>query len=105
MKVTILMTRHGVQSGMSCIPVLRFLPSGATDPIEIDGAIRNSLSFEVGDKYPVVYDPKNPKSACEPDFVSMWLGPIVLFGFGAVFAGCGALFYSAGRDKMNSGDF
>ena len=55
-------------------------PSGSADP-----------DHAVGDAVTVLFDAERPDAACIRSFASLWLVPIVLGGFGLVFALLGIL--------------
>jgi hypothetical protein len=47
----------------------------------------SSYSFEVGEKVTVLYDPVTPKNSKIDSFQTVWLGPLVITGFGLLFGG------------------
>lgn len=58
-------------------------------------------SYNVGDKVTVLYEPQNPINAEIKDFVSLWLGPLVVGGMGFIFFLVGAIMgmVAAGNQK------
>lgn len=47
----------------------------------------SDFAFEAGEQITVVYDPKKPSRSKINSFQTLWLGPIILIGFGLLFAG------------------
>ncbi|MBX3670544.1 MAG: DUF3592 domain-containing protein [Rhodocyclaceae bacterium] len=74
------------QTGGYVAPVVRYAdPSGAAHEVIGNGA--SAPEFVVGDKIEIWLLPDQPGEALIADFAQMWIGPIMLGGFGLLWLG------------------
>lgn len=80
-------------------PIVRFTDR-AGRMVEFQSSVRSKPpSNAVGDRVEVLYDPAKPEGAEINGFFSLWLGPLILGGLGAIFfaIGAGWLLFKARR--------
>jgi len=98
--------RHlGVDAGNDVFaPIISFTTlDGQTEQFEV--ALQTSPpAHQIGDKVPVIYDPKKPSNANINSVVDLYLAEIIVGGIGFVFTVIGVIvFFLIGSRQKNSG--
>ena len=78
--------RQSSNTGTTYAPVVEFQPPGAPAQRYTESFASNPPSYTVGERVRVYYDPAQPSSARLNGFFSLWFGPLLFGGLGAVFA-------------------
>jgi Protein of unknown function (DUF3592) len=78
-------------------PVVRFRAAGSREVEFTSGAGTNPPAYSRGEKVEVLYRPSKLEDASIKGFVSLWLGPTIVGGLGAVFFAIGASMIVFGR--------
>lgn len=72
-------------------PVFVFTDSGGITHTQRSSFGSSSYSFEPGERVMVLYETEVPKRSKIKSFQTLWLGPVMVTGFGVVFAGFASL--------------
>lgn len=73
---------EGSEGGPIYQPVFTFTDSGGISHTQRSSSSTSEFSFEIGDRVTVLYDSATPKHSKIESFETVWLGPLVVTGFG-----------------------
>ena len=77
-------------------PLVRFTTPDGRE-VTVTGNASRPAGFSTGETVTVLRDPHDPHDSRLGDFKSLWLGPIILSGIGALFAAIAGGIFFAGR--------
>ncbi len=92
-KVVDFTARRTSSGTMSYYPIIRFQAGSGQQITFEDSTGSRPAAYEVGATVSVFYDPRDPQKARIERFLSLWLLPTLLAGFGAIILGVAALLF------------
>ena len=84
-----LVASRSSDSGTTWRPVVRFVAADGKAVQFTSSTSTNPPSYSRGEKVDVLYSASRPHDAAIKGFLSLWLGPIIVGGIGAVFLAVG----------------
>lgn len=78
---------EGSEGGSVYHPVFTFTDSGGIVHTQRSSFGSSDFSFEAGEHVTVLYDSAVPKHSKIESFQTLWLGPLLITGFGLLFGG------------------